>query len=59
MSGSTEQRKNRDREVAAGDSYLWRWHGYLDDVMENGIITAANGIDRSSSLLLQTIASSR
>ena len=38
--------KNRDREVEAGDSYLWRWHGYLDDVKENGIITEANGIDR-------------
>ena len=38
--------KGRDREVEAGDSYLWRWHGYLDDVKENGIITEANGLDR-------------
>lgn len=38
--------KGRDREVESGDSYLWRWHGYLDDVKENGIITDANGLDR-------------
>jgi len=37
--------KNRDREVEAGDSYLWRWHGYLDDVSETGIVTEANGLD--------------
>jgi uncharacterized protein YndB with AHSA1/START domain len=38
--------KNRDREVEAGDSYLWRWHGYLDDVSESGMIVEANGLDR-------------
>lgn len=38
--------KNRDREVEAGDSYLWRWHGYLDDVSEAGLVTEANGLDR-------------
>ncbi|MBK6751260.1 MAG: SRPBCC domain-containing protein [Acidobacteria bacterium] len=38
--------KNRDREVEAGDSYLWRWHGYLDDVSESGMILEANGLDK-------------
>ncbi len=38
--------KARDREVEAGDSYLWRWHGFLDDVSETGLITEANGLDR-------------
>lgn len=38
--------RNHDREVEAGDSYLWRWHGYLDDVSESGLITEANGLDR-------------
>ncbi|MBK6750460.1 MAG: hypothetical protein IPG67_10715 [Acidobacteria bacterium] len=38
--------KNRDREVKAGDSYLWRWHGYLDDVSESGMILEANGLDK-------------
>lgn len=37
--------KNRDREVMAGDAYLWRWHGYLDDVSESGLIVEANGSD--------------
>jgi uncharacterized protein YndB with AHSA1/START domain len=31
--------KNRDLEVAGGDGYLWRWHGYLDDVNESGLVT--------------------
>ena len=38
--------RGRDVEVEAGDTYLWRWHGYLDDVSENGRIIEANGIDR-------------
>jgi len=38
--------KNRDLAVEAGDGYLWRWHGYLDDVNENGTIVEANGQDK-------------
>lgn len=38
--------KNRDLEVQAGDGYLWRWHGHLDDVSESGLITEANGLDK-------------
>lgn len=38
--------KNRDLEVEAGDGYLWRWHGYLDDVSESGIVTEANGLNK-------------
>ena len=37
--------KNRDLAVEAGDGYLWRWHGYLDDVHESGTIVEANGSD--------------
>lgn len=40
--------KPRDRNVAVekSDSYLWRWHGYLDDVKEKGTILEANGSGR-------------
>jgi uncharacterized protein YndB with AHSA1/START domain len=38
--------KNRDLEVEAGDGYLWRWHGHLDDASESGVITEANGLDK-------------
>ena len=35
--------KDRDAAVETGDAYLWRWHGYLDDVSEGGQIVEANG----------------
>lgn len=38
--------KDRCVTVEAGDGYLWRWHGYLDDVSESGTIVEANGIDK-------------
>lgn len=38
--------KDRDREVEAGDSYLWRWHGHLDDINDAGLIIEANGHER-------------
>jgi uncharacterized protein YndB with AHSA1/START domain len=38
--------KDRDTAVTEGDVYLWRWHGYLDDVHETGNIVEANGDDR-------------
>jgi uncharacterized protein YndB with AHSA1/START domain len=38
--------KSRDHDVEAGDGYLWRWHGHLDDVNERGLITEANGLDK-------------
>lgn len=44
--GFDGKQKNRDREVEAGDGYLWRWYGYLDDVSESGIVVEANGQDR-------------
>nr|WP_294903163.1 SRPBCC domain-containing protein [uncultured Lacibacter sp.] len=28
-----------------GDNYLWRWHGYSDDVTETGEILDCNGTD--------------
>ena len=37
--------KDSDLAVEAGDAYLWRWHGYLDDVSENGSVVEANGSD--------------
>jgi uncharacterized protein YndB with AHSA1/START domain len=38
--------QNRDAAVEAGDSYLWRWHGYGDDVNEKGTVVEANGSDK-------------
>lgn len=29
-----------------GDTYLWRWHGYPDDVLEQRAVLEANGRDR-------------
>jgi uncharacterized protein YndB with AHSA1/START domain len=37
--------KSRDLPVETGDGYLWRWHGYLDDVNESGMVVEANGQD--------------
>lgn len=31
--------------ILKGDTYLWRWHGYPDDTMEQGEILDANGMD--------------
>ncbi len=38
--------RSRDLEVEAGDGFLWRWHGHLDDVSQSGTIIEANGLDR-------------
>ena len=38
--------KDRDSLVEAGDGYLWRWHGFLDDVNEGGSVVEANGQTR-------------
>jgi uncharacterized protein YndB with AHSA1/START domain len=38
--------RKRDLEVQAGDGFLWRWHGHLDDVNQTGVVTEANGLDR-------------
>jgi hypothetical protein len=35
----------KDELVQAGDKYLWRWHGYPDDVLEEREILEANGAD--------------
>src|SRR4026208_1017106 len=35
-------RKN-DELVAAGDTYRWMWHGYPDNVVEEGEILQCNG----------------
>lgn len=43
--GSDGRAKGRDLEVETGDGYLWRWHGYLDDVHESGAVLEANGSD--------------
>jgi len=37
--------RDRDVTVERGDAYLWRWHGYLDDVSELGNVIEANGRD--------------
>lgn len=37
-----------DEPLRPGDSYTWRWHGYPDDVIEQGAILSANHIDEIS-----------
>src|SRR6185503_18013739 len=32
--------------MTKGDQFLWRWHGWPDDVLEKGEILEANGTDR-------------
>lgn len=44
--GLEGQPRNRDREVAAGDSYIWRWHGYPETESESGMIMAADGHEK-------------
>ena len=41
--GSVRDRNSRAEE---DDSYTWLWHGWPDDVVENGKILEANGKDR-------------
>lgn len=41
-------RRGEDELVRPGDSYLWRWHGYADDVQEKGTILLANHSDELS-----------
>lgn len=40
-------RTHRDSHdpVQNGDTYLWRWHGYSDEVKEEGMILECNGKD--------------
>jgi uncharacterized protein YndB with AHSA1/START domain len=40
--------KYADEPLRPGDSYLWRWHGYADDVIEQGTILSANHADAIS-----------
>ncbi len=35
--------RRRDEPVQKGDSYSWRWHGYPDEVTEQGAILDLNG----------------
>ncbi len=37
-----------DEPVRPGDSYVWKWHGYGDDVKEEGHILSANHKDELS-----------
>ena len=32
--------------IQKGDTYLWMWHGYNDEVFEKGAILEANGSDK-------------
>lgn len=40
--------KSASEILRPGDSYLWRWHGYRDDVTEQGVILSANHKDEIS-----------
>src|SRR6476620_11672903 len=37
---------NRQSTVSPGDKYEWYWHGWPDDVVENGEVLAFNGNNR-------------
>jgi hypothetical protein len=37
--------RERNEPVQTGDSYLWRWHGYPDEVKEEGTVLDMNGKD--------------
>ncbi len=37
--------RNENAPVHAGDTYLWRWHGYDDKTQEKGTILDLNGKD--------------
>lgn len=39
------RKRRRDEPVSAGDTYRWFWHGWGDDVFEDGKILEANGTD--------------
>lgn len=36
---------NKESYMTTGDSYVWFWHGYSDEVFEKGKVLAANGKD--------------
>lgn len=40
--------KGGDEPLRPGDSYLWRWFGYRDDITEQGVILSANHSDEIS-----------
>ena len=46
-SNAGEKRGETD-PVRPGDTYLWRWHGYPDEVQEKGTILSANHKDELS-----------
>lgn len=38
--------KPRNSPIQQGDTYLWRWHGYPDEMQEQGKILETNGKDK-------------
>ena len=34
------------KQVIQGDRFLWRWHGWSDEVKEEGTILESNGVDK-------------
>ena len=45
LTSADGQEKSREDSIQAGDRYEWRWHGWPDDVVEQGSFLAANGTD--------------
>ena len=39
------ENKTGNDPLSKGDRYLWRWHGWSDEVQEKGTILEANGKD--------------
>ncbi|MFT3682035.1 MAG: SRPBCC domain-containing protein [Ferruginibacter sp.] len=42
---ATRTDRDSDEPVQKGDTYVWRWHGYNDDVKEEGVILDCNSKD--------------
>lgn len=39
--------RKRTDPIQSGDSYVWLWYGYSDDVVEKGKVLEVNGKDRT------------
>ena len=45
---ATGKQRAKNEKAQKGDTYEWRWYGYLDEVTEKGTVIEANGTDKFS-----------
>lgn len=48
VTNDKDQAKAVDDFISKGDRFLWRWHGYPDDILQRGEVLEANGADQLS-----------